>query len=628
MSAEGVRLIRPIDRRRDHARGGTGRGVVSVLIYGDYLCPYCRRLSRVLARLRQTLGQRMVYVFRQFPNERAHPGATLLARATEAADKQGKFWEMHDALYAAEPPLGELHLTEIAQSLGLDMARFKHDLESAAVRTRVDEDLTEGRRNGVTGTPTIFVDGVRYDGAWDYHAMLEAVDRPVGARVRRTARAFANLPASAGLVLLVGAVAALICANSPAAAGYAEFVGAQLAIGPRAHPLAMSVGDWVSEGLLSVFFLLVGLEIRREMTAGALNTWRAALLPIVAAFGGALVPALIYLALNPGPTAGGWSVATATNIAFALGIMAVLGRRVSAGLKVFVAAFAVVDDLLSIGILAVFYPRDFQVGWLVVSVVCVAAMATLSRWRVYAVWPYLAAAIGLWVSLHLGGVQAALTGVLLAAFLPTRPAPAVGPLLAQAATALAELEHAEKQAKKDGVTRRLDEEPAWEPVWDWATRNLTAASERLTSPAERIEASVAPWSNYLVLPLFAFTAAGIPLAADFSVTGGVRELAGVVLGLAIGKPLGICLASLIAVKARLATAPEDAGLSAFLGAACLCGFGDTFSLLMADRAFPNPAYSAIAKIGVLGGSGLAAALGVAVLVIGSRTMTPAAPAKT
>jgi NhaA family Na+:H+ antiporter len=385
----------------------------------------------------------------------------------------------------------------------------------------------------------------------------------------------------------------------------------------------MSVGDWVSEGLLSVFFLLVGLELRREMTAGALGAWRAAALPAVAALGGALAPALIYLALNPGPTQGGWSVSTATNVAFALAILAVLGRRASPGLKVFVAAFAVIDDLISIGVLAVFYPRDFQLGWLAASVLCVAAMATLSRWRVYAVWPYLAATIGLWVSLHLGGVQAALTGVLLAAFLPTRPAPAAGPLLAQAATALAELEHAEQEAKKAGVARRLDQEP----VWDWATRNLTAAAERLTSPAERIEAAVAPWSNYLVLPLFAFTAAGIPLAADLGVPGGVRELAGVVLGLAVGKPLGICLAALIAVKARLATTPDDVGLSAFLGAAFLCGFGDTFSLLMADRAFPNPAYAAIAKIGVLGGSVAAAALGVAVLVIGARTMTPAPAAK-
>lgn len=625
MSAEGAsaRLIRQIDRRRDHARGGTGRGVVSVLIYGDYLCPYCRRLARVLTRLRETLGERMLYVYRQFPNERAHPGATLLSRAAEAAARQGKFWELHDALYAAEPPLGEAHVTEIAASLGLDMARFRHDLDGASVRTRVDEDLADGRRNGVTGTPTIFIDGHRYDGAWDFHAMLEAVDQPVGARVRRTARAFANLPASTGLTLLAAAAAAMICANSPASAAYAHFVGAQLGVGPPGRPLAMSVGDWVSEGLLSVFFLLVGLELRREMTAGALGAWRAAALPAVAALGGALAPALIYLALNPGPTQGGWSVSTATNVAFALAILAVLGRRASPGLKVFVAAFAVIDDLISIGVLAVFYPRDFQLGWLAASVLCVAAMATLSRWRVYAVWPYLAATIGLWVSLHLGGVQAALTGVLLAAFLPTRPAPAAGPLLAQAATALAELEHAEQEAKKAGVARRLDQEP----VWDWATRNLTAAAERLTSPAERIEAAVAPWSNYLVLPLFAFTAAGIPLAADLAVPGGMRELAGVVLGLAVGKPLGICLAALIAVKARLATTPDDVGLSAFLGAAFLCGFGDTFSLLMADRAFPNPAYAAIAKIGVLGGSVAAAALGVAVLVIGARTMTPAPAAK-
>ncbi len=614
------RLKRKVDRRRDHLRGGAGPTATSILIYGDYLCPYCRRLRRVLQRMREVLGERMVYIFRHFPNERAHPGADLLARASEAAGKQGKFWEMHDALYDRDLPIAAPQLEEIVRELGLDAKRFDKDLASKEIRARVDEDLADGRANGVSATPTIFVGGLRYDGAWDFHALMEALQNPVGARVRRTARAFANLPASAGLVLLLAAVAALVCDNTPLAGLYQQFVSAQIAIGPPSAALSLSVADWFSEGLLAIFFLLVGLEIRREMTSGALTDWRAAVLPVVAALGGASVPALIYLALNPGATSAGWSIATATNIAFALGILAVLGPRASSGLKVFVAAFAVMDDITSILILAVFYPKEFHPEWLAAAVIAGGALALLNRWRVYTIWPYLAATAALWLSLHLAGIHAALSGVALAAFLPTRPTPAAGPLLAQAATALAELEQAEKEARKRGheIGRLKDE-----PVWEWASRNLSAASDRLLSPAESVERAVSPWSNYVVLPLFAFSAAGIPLAANIGVPGGPRVLLGVILGLAIGKPLGITAASYAAIRARIAVAPEDASMGAFIGAACLCGFGDTFSLLMADQAFPHGPYAAIAKIGVLGGSALAAAAGVTVL-----WLSPAAVTKT
>ncbi len=197
------RLQRPVDRRRDHVRGGGARGRrVTVVIYGDYLCPYCRRLRQVLDRLREALGQRLVYAFRHFPNERAHPGATLISLGAEAAGRQGRFWEMHDALYGREPPFDRTILLQIAGTLGLDLKRFERDLDDPRLRKHVEDDLADGRRNGVTATPTIFVDGQRYDGAWDFHSMLEALDRPVGVQVKRSARAFANLPSSAGMVLL------------------------------------------------------------------------------------------------------------------------------------------------------------------------------------------------------------------------------------------------------------------------------------------------------------------------------------------------------------------------------------------------------------------------------------------
>ena len=620
--SEGYRLLRAVDPARDHVRGGdSAERVVSIVVYGDFLCPYCRRLRHVLARLREAFGERLVYVFRHFPNERAHPGAEFVARAAEAAAKQGRFWEMHDRLYQQEPTLAEADVLEVARELGLDVERFHRDLEAAEARRRVEEDLGEGRRNGVTGTPTLFVDGMRYDGAWDFQSLLEALERPVAARLQRSARVFANLPASGGLALLLAAAAALLCANTPLEPYYRRFVDSPLGIGPPDSLLSLTVGAWCSEGLLAIFFLLVGLEIRREMTVGALADRRAAILPVVAAIGGVLAPAAIYLALNPGPAARGWSVPTATDIAFTLGILALLGERVPPGLRVFVAALAVVDDILSVLTLAIFYPRGFALTWLLASGAASALLVALNRWRVYASWPYAVVAVIVGLSLHAAGVHAALAGVLLAAFLPTRPAPAAGPLLAQAATALAELEHAENEARKAGPERRRIEQ---EPIWDWASRNLTAASERLLSPADRVERAVAPWSTYVILPLFAFSATGVSLAVDLLSAGTRPILLGVILGLVIGKPLGISLASLLAVRARIARAPDDVTVRDFVGAACLCGVGDTVALLMAEQAFPQGPGSAIAKIGVLLGSAFAALLGALVLAAKPR-LRPVSP---
>jgi NhaA family Na+:H+ antiporter len=489
---------------------------------------------------------------------------------------------------------------------------FERDLDSEEVRARVESDHRRGLHNGVTGTPTIFVDGLRYDGAWDYYSMLEAIEQPVAARVQRSARSFASLPASGGLALLIAAALAILCANSFVAPLYRHILDTPLGIGAPGSLLSMPVAEWCSEGLLAIFFLLVGLEIRREMTSGSLTDPRAAALPVIAAIGGVLAPTAIYLLLNAGPTAPGWSVPTATDIAFALGVLALFGSRIPASLRVFVAAFAVVDDILSVLTLAIFYPRGFSAVWIAVGLSTIAILYALNRWRVYAVWPYLLTTVVLWISLHSTGIHGALAGVVLAAFLPTRPTPSVSPLLAQAATALATLEGEQKEAGKGGSAKRRLEEEA---VWDWASRNLSAASDRLLSPADRIERAVSPWTAYLILPVFAFSAAGIGLRVDLSAPDALNVLAGVILGLVIGKPLGISLASILAIKSRAAIAPEGIGVRNFIGAACLCGIGDTVSLLMADQAFPHGDISAVAKIGVLIGSILAALLGAAVLAV-------------
>jgi NhaA family Na+:H+ antiporter len=607
-----VRLQRPVDVARDHVRGGGVPDTVTVVAYADLLCPYCQRLQHVMVRLRGALGDRLVYVFRHFPNERAHPGAERIAAVTEAAADQGQFWQMHDWIYQTEGPVTEARALEHAREMGLDLGKFQADLDGEAVRARVDEDLADGRRNGVTGTPTLFVDGLRYDGAWDFYSMLEQLERPFAARLQRSARVFASLPASGGLVLLLSAALALICANTPLRGPYEALMHATFGVGP-ARGLVLTFAEWCSEALLTLFFLLVGLEIRREATAGALAERRAAALPVIAAFGGVLAPAALYLTLNHGETASGWAVPTATDIAFALGILAVLGERSPAGLRVFVAALAVVDDILSVLTIAIFYPRSFSLAWLGVSAGAVAALVLLNRWRVYGIWPYVAVSVFLWLTLRAAGVDPALTGIIVAMLLPTRPAPVASVLLAQAATALAALEHVEGEAKRTGRTSHAEA-----PIWDWASRNLSAASARLLSTADRIELGIAPWSTYVVLPLFAFSAAGVPLSLDLGSAGNARVLAGVILGLVIGKPVGVAAASWLATRARVAVAPDGVTPLQFVGAAFLCGVGDTVALLMADRAFPGMSTANVAKLGVLVGSALAGVIGAAILVAAAR----------
>ena len=616
------RPLGPIDFHRDHARGdGAGNGRMTLLIYGDYLCPYCRRLGQVLDRLRGVLGERMVYIFRHSPNERAHPGSELASIAAEAAGHQGRFWAMHDALYEREPTrVDKQHLLQIAASLGLDTKRFERDLDDPKLQQRVQEDLDDGRRNGVTATPTIFIDGIRYDGAWDFHSMLEALERPVGAQVKRTARAFANLPTSAGLVVLMAAAAAIVCANSPLKSAYQHFLSAQFGIGPARGGLSLSVGQWCSEGLLAIFYVILGLELRREMTAGTLANTRAALAPLLAGVSGVVVSAGLYLALNSGATAAGWPIPVDTGLPFTLGVLAVFGVRASAGLKVFVATYGIANDIASTLVLALLHPRALSLQWLLAALGAVAIMAVFTRWRIYAVWPYLVASLGLWLSLHLAGVSGALSGLALAAFLPPWPAPAAGPLLAQAASALAELEHAEHELRRTGQSQRRLEQ---EPVWDWASRNLRAAADRLLSPAERVERATEPWSTYVVLPIFAFTATGVALVADFRAPDTARVFVGVVLALAIGKPIGIILTTWAATKANITFRCAAAAPLAFLGAAFLCGIADPFSFYLADQAFQTGAYAPVAKLGVLAGAGVAAAIGAMLLALSPRPVTAA-----
>ena len=387
--------------------------------------------------------------------------------------------------------------------------------------------------------------------------------------------------------------------------------------------MSLSVGEWASEGLLAIFFLIIGLEIRREMSAGSLSRPKAAAAPVIAALGGILAPAAIYLALNPGPTAAGWSAPSDTGIAFTLGILAVFGARASASLKVFVAAYAVADDVFAILILAIFYPHNLHAEWLIASAAAVALMFTLNRWRVYVGWPYLAATVALWISLHLAGIEGALSGVVLAAFLPTRPTPSASPLLAQAAT----------RARRAGTGRARAAPRRGRPAAGLSrSRSGTGPAATSRPPPRGCCRRPSGWSaaSRPGRPTSCCRCSpSPPPACRWPPTSARRAPTGccwgVVIGLAIGKPLGIVAATWAAVKARIAVGPADASRVAFVGAACLCGIGDPLSILMAEQAFAGTGYAAVAKLGVLIGSAVAAALGAAALAFSPPPATTVKP---
>ena len=364
---------------------------------------------------------------------------------------------------------------------------------------------------------------------------------------------------------------------------------------------ALTVEAWINDGLMALFFLVVGIEIKREVVDGELSDPRSAALPIVAALGGMAAPAAIYALVNAGGGASeGWGVPMATDIAFTLGLLALLGSRVPASLKVLVSALAIADDLGAILVIAVFYSEGVPLPALGVAGAVLLLMLAMARARVYARWPYLALGTALWAAVFASGLHATLAGVLTALAIPTRPPADPRGVAAQASVVL--------DAQGEGG------------VGERAFEVLREAVGRLRAPGDHLQHALEGWTAYLVLPLFAFFNTGIAvLGAPFDPLAPAPL--GVILGLTLGKPLGILLASGLAVRAGLARLPEGVRWPQLAGAASLAGIGFTMSIFIAGEAFEGPALAA-AKLAVLIASALSAALGLAILLLTGRAATP------
>ncbi|KTT04223.1 pH-dependent sodium/proton antiporter [Pseudomonas oryzihabitans] len=371
---------------------------------------------------------------------------------------------------------------------------------------------------------------------------------------------FCAAEAAGGIVLMVAAALALIVANSPLATGY--FATLHLYVG------GLSVSHWINDGLMALFFLLVGLEIKREMAVGQLANWGDRALPGLAALGGMAVPALLYALVNrhDPQTLSGWAIPAATDIAFALGVLSLLGSRVPASLKVFLSALAILDDLGAVLIIALFYTSDLSASMLLAAVGLVAVLFVLNRLKVRALLPYLLIGALLWFCMLRSGIHATLAGVILALFIP-----------------------------------------------------LGDTETEAASPLLKLESALHPWVAFLIVPVFGFANAGVALG-NISLANLLDPVPlGVALGLFLGKQIGISLLAVLAIRSGLARLPEGANWLQLYGVALLCGIGFTMSLFIGALAFPGaPLLVDEVKIGVLLGSLLSALAGVAMLLVADR----------
>jgi NhaA family Na+:H+ antiporter len=577
---------------------------VTLVEYGDLECPYCRQVSPVIRELRRRLGGRVRYVFRHFPIRTSHVHAQMAAEAAEAAGAQGKFWEMQELLLEHQDALDESHLIHYAQELDLDLERFKRDLDENVYADRVKKDFHEGVRSGVNGTPTFFINGVRYDGAWDLESLIDAIEKPLGVQVRLLAQEFVRIEASGGIILLICAIVALLLANSFLAESYFHFWETEFSIGLGENAVSLPLIEWINDGLMVIFFFVVGLEIKRQLTTGELSRPRKAIMPLAGALGGMLVPAAIYLIFNTGgPGERGWGIPMATDIAFTLGILALLGSRAPLSLKIFFTALAIADDLGAILVLAIFYSSDIHWISLLIAAVILLVLIGFNRARIYSPIPYAILGIGLWFAFIQSGIHPTIAGVLLAATIPTWGAPDTRALLAQCVSVLNEFD-----APESVSTNRAQA----------AAQTLETVADRMQSPAQRLEHLLLPWSTYLILPIFALANAGVTIQFDQSLLSMVSV--GIVLGLVLGKAAGITLFAWIAVRLRLADLPRNVSMRQLFGASWLAGIGFTMSLFIAGNAFRgNPDLLDESKAGILIASLLAGIIGYVLTYITTQT---------
>jgi NhaA family Na+:H+ antiporter len=424
-------------------------------------------------------------------------------------------------------------------------------------------------------------------------------DRTLPRRVVRPLQEFLSTSTASGTLLLAAAVLALLWANSPWASAYEGFWETSLELRLGTWVIGEDLRHWVNDGLMSLFFLVVGLEIKREFLTGELRQWRAAALPVVGAIGGMIVPALLYLALNAGGAgARGWGIPMATDIAFALGVLLLAARHAPPGLKPFILTLAIVDDIGAIIVIALFYAGGVSVEFILAAVAGCVLMLALRKIGVRATYVFVSLGALVWLATYASGIHPTIAGVVLGLLAPARPY---------------QRPHAvSNEARRTADLTVDDPDPPDADAQHWLW--LAWLSREAVSPLARTEHALLPWTSFAIVPIFAFANAGVRLSADRlgeAITSPVTI--GVLVGLVVGKILGISAAARLALSSGIARLPTGVRFAHLTGAAGVAGIGFTVSLFIADLAFTDPALVDQAKIGILAASIVAGLIGWLVL---------------
>lgn len=419
--------------------------------------------------------------------------------------------------------------------------------------------------------------------------MNRTLRRPRSPLVRMLSplRDFLATEASGAILLAGGAVAALVWANSPWSDSYVDLWNSRAAVTIAGHTLDLDLRHWINDGLMTIFFFVVGLEIKRELTDGHLSTRRAALLPGTAALGGMIAPALVYLAIAGTTAPRGWAIPMATDIALAVGVLAVAGSRIPSSLRAFLLGLAIVDDIGAIIIIAAVYSTGVRFGWLAAAAVGVVATVAVRTVGVHWTWVYVVVGCIVWFSLHEAGIHPTIAGVAMGLLAPSTPR----------------------------LTPELIDSDQLNDLSDAGAAHSTAAlAKGSVSVVEWLQHVLHPWTSYVIVPIFALANSGIEISGD-----GLRDAArspitwGVFFGLLAGKPLGVVLATRAAVRAGLADNPEGSVPRQIVGIGAAAGIGFTVALFITELAFTDPADQTDAKLAILAASVLAAAISTLIL---------------
>jgi NhaA family Na+:H+ antiporter len=429
-------------------------------------------------------------------------------------------------------------------------------------------------------------------------------DRLMARGIARPINNFLQIEASSGVLLVGAAVAALAWANSPWSASYTELWTTEIGISVSGHSLVLDLRHWLNDGLMTMFFFVLGLEIKQEVVDGQLTSWRAAAIPATGALGGMVVPAAIYAAINAGgPGVDGWGIPMATDVAFALGVLALLGSRVPPGLKVLLLALAVVDDIGAIIVIAAFYATDLDPVWLAVAAAGVVAVVLLRQRAVWYLPVYAVLGVGVWFATHESGVHATIAGVALGLLTPSRP------LM--------------PEVDADRIADELSSDTSVNAA---EVRAISFRIRESVPVTERLQTMLHPWTSYVVVPLFALANAGVEVNATTLGDAATSPVTlGVVAGLVVGKTVGVAGAIALGRRLGLGTLPLGVTGRDVVGMAGLAGIGFTVSLFVAGLAFTDQALADEAKLGILVASVVAAVLGALVLAANGRRPAPRLP---